>query len=325
MKFQDIDFKSNQPVSVRPRKSSPMLPNFQVKLLSKAIIASTAIVLLGFSASSWQPAAKIANSTPKSARLHYSLALPESEIRLETKIAKSVVAVDDNDWKIITIEPGDTLARIFSAIGLSATTTHQIATLNEHTKSLRTIQPGQKIHILQDDQNRLRMMKYIPDITRTLVIQRNEDQLFSTKVINYKLEAFPVYREGVIKSSLFEAAAEANIPQNIIMEMANIFGWDIDFVLDIRAGDRFGVVYNELYRDSVKIRNGQILAAEFINNGNHYKAVYYTDPQGNRDYFTEDGKSMRKAFLRSPVKFSRISSRFSKKRWHLYNAVFQAD
>ncbi len=316
MKFQDIDFKSNQPVSVRPRKSSPLFPNFQVKLLSKAIIASTAIVLLGFSASSWQPAAKIANSTPKSARLHYSLALPESEIRLETEIAESVKPADENDWKIVIIEPGDTLAKIFSAVGLPATTTHAIATLNPHTKTFRTIQPGQKIHILQDDQNRLRMLKYIPDTTRTLVIQRNEDQSFSSKVINYKLEAFPVYREGVIQSSLFEAAAEAKIPQNVIMEMANIFGWDIDFSLDIRAGDRFGVVYNELYRDSVKIRNGNILAAEFVNDGKHYKAVYYTDPQGNGDYFTEDGKSMRKAFLRSPVKFSRISSRFSKKRWH---------
>ncbi|MCZ6667193.1 MAG: peptidoglycan DD-metalloendopeptidase family protein [Gammaproteobacteria bacterium] len=316
MKFQDIDFKSDRPVAVKLRKPSPMLPKFQLKILSKAIIASTVIILLGFSASSWQPAAKIANSTPKSARLHYSLALPKSEITLEHEIAKSVEPIDDNDWKIITIESGDTLARIFSAVGLSAATTHAIATLNEHTKSFRTIQPGQKIHILQDDQNRLRMMKYVPDITRTLVIQRNEDQSFSSKIINYKLDAFPIYREGVIKNSLFEAAAEANIPQNIIMEMANIFGWDIDFSLDIRMGDRFGVVYNELYKNGVKIRNGQILAAEFINDGRRYKAVYYTDPQGNGNYFTEDGKSMRKAFLRSPVKFSRISSRFSKKRWH---------
>ena len=73
---------------------------------------------------------------------------------------------------------------------------------------------------------------------------------------------------------------------------------------------------NELYKDDVKIRVGKILAAEFTNNGKTYRAVHYTDPNGNGDYFDEEGKSMRKAFLRSPVEFSRISSRFSKKRWH---------
>jgi len=316
MKFQDIDFKSDRPVSAGRRESSLRLPKFQIKVLSKLVIASTAIILLGFSATSWQPAAEVADSTLKSARLHYSLPLPTPEITHETKIAKPVEPIDENDWEIITIKSGDTLARIFSSVGLSASTTHQIATLNEHTKTLRYIQPGQQIHILQDDQHRLRIMKFVPDITRTLAIQRNEDQSFSSKIINYQLDAFPVYREGVIKSSLFEAAAEANIPQNIIMEMANIFGWDVDFSLDIRAGDRFGVVYNELYKDRVKVRNGRILAAEFVNNGKHYKAVYYADPDGNGDYFSEDGKSMRKAFLRSPVEFSRISSRFSKKRWH---------
>jgi murein DD-endopeptidase MepM/ murein hydrolase activator NlpD len=102
----------------------------------------------------------------------------------------------------------------------------------------------------------------------------------------------------------------------VIMDLVSIFGWDIDFSLDIRRGDRFGIVYEELYKDDVKIRNGRILSAEFINNGKTYRAVYYTDPSGNSDYYAPDGRSMRKAFLRSPVKFSRISSRFSNKRWH---------
>ena len=100
------------------------------------------------------------------------------------------------------------------------------------------------------------------------------------------------------------------------MDLVAIFGWDIDFSLDIRQGDSFGIVYEELYKDGVKIRNGRILSAKFVNDGKAYKAVYYTDPSGNSDYYAPDGKSMRKAFLRSPVKFSRISSRFSNKRWH---------
>ena len=287
-----------------------------MKMLLKMTIASTAIILLGFSASSWQPAAKGADSTSKSPRLHYQLDLPIKVISIESEIEKSIAQPEDTDWDIITIKSGDTLASIFDSVGLPASTTHAIASLNEQTKSLRYIKPGQKIHLLRDEANRLRIMKYVPDITKTLSIQRKEDQSFSSKITNYQLDAFPVFREGVIESSLFEAAAEGNIPESVIMELANIFGWDIDFSLDIRRGDRFGVVYNELYKDNVKIRNGRILAAEFVNNGKLYKAVYYTDPQGNGDYFAEDGKSMRKAFLRSPVKFARVSSRFSNNRWH---------
>jgi murein DD-endopeptidase MepM/ murein hydrolase activator NlpD len=101
------------------------------------------------------------------------------------------------------------------------------------------------------------------------------------------------------------------------MELANVFGWDIDFALDIRKGDNFTVLYEELYRNGEKISDGNILAAEFINDGKAYRAVRYTNPQTNRsEYFTPDGKSMRKAFLRSPVNFTRISSRFTVNRYH---------
>ncbi len=101
------------------------------------------------------------------------------------------------------------------------------------------------------------------------------------------------------------------------MELANVFGWDIDFALDIRKGDSFTVLYEELFRNGEKIQDGDILAAEFINDGKAYRAVRYTNPQTNvSEYFTPDGKSMRKAFLRTPVNFARISSRFSVNRYH---------
>ena len=293
-----------------------MRSKFRIKLPFKLLIASTVVILLGFSATNWQPAAKGANSTLKSDRLHYALPLPEAEVSLATDIQASVQPVAENSWKTIVIKSGDTLASIFTRNGLPAKTTHIIATLNDHTKTLRYIKPGQKIHLLLDDKQRLRQMKYEPDITKTLLVQRTEDQSFSSQITNFELDAYPVYREGVIESSLFEAAAASDIPESVIMDLASIFGWDIDFSLDIRRGDRFGIVYNELYKDDVKIRNGQILAAEFINDSKTYRAVYYTDPQGNGDYFDENGKSMRKAFLRSPVEFSRITSRFSNKRWH---------
>ena len=321
MSFQELDLKSNRVSMGRRSFSLPFKSKLKIKLLLKLAAASATITLLGFSASSWQPSdiSKAENSTLKSQQLHYTLPLPEAKndsTEPKAEKVKAEIAPESDDWRIITIKSGDTLASIFSANGLPAVTTHKVATLNDHTKPLRYIKPGQKIHLLLDERQSLRQMKYVYDITRTLEVRRNEDQSFSSQIVNYKLDALPVFKQGIIKSSLFEAAAAGKIPESVIMDLANIFGWDIDFSLDIRQGDQFGVVYNELYKDGVKIKSGQILAAEFINNGKLYKAVYHTNPKGDGDYYDEEGKSMRKAFLRSPVKFARISSKFSLKRWH---------
>ena len=316
MSFQDLDFKSDGACLPEPGKTTPVSPAFRLNLIVKLLLVTTVVTLLGFSASNWQPSAKAADSTPKSARLHYSLPLPASTLPAHSDTRLVADENDQTPWESVTIKSGDTLASIFANKGIPSTTTHQIARLNEQTKKLRYIKPGQEIQLLLDEERNLRQMKYIPDITRTLLIQRTEDQSFTSQIINYQLDAFPVYREGRIETSLFEAAADADIPEDVIMDLVSIFGWDIDFSLDIRAGDRFGIVYEELYKNDTKIRNGRILSAEFINNGKTYRAVYYTDPKGETDYFSPDGKSMRKAFLRSPVDFRRISSRFSNKRWH---------
>ena len=316
MSFQDLDFKSHRAGMARSGNPLSMQSSFRFNLLIKLLMVTAVATLLGFSVSNWPSSAKAADSTPNSGRLHYSLPLPAHDPALQREIIETSETMDVPSWESVIIKSGDTLASIFSKKGISPTTTHKIATLNEQTRKLRYIQPGDEIKMLLDEQRQLRQMKYIPDITRTLLIQRNEDQAFTSQIINYQLDAYPVYREGVIDSSLFEAAANADIPEDVIMDLVAIFGWDIDFSLDIRSGDRFGIVYEELYKDDVKIRNGRILSAEFINDGKIYQAAYYTDPSGNSDYYAPDGKSMRKAFLRSPVKFSRISSRFSNNRWH---------
>ncbi len=316
MSFQELDFKSERLVSVRKESSVISATPRQLKKGIKLLLATSVVMLLGFSASNWQPSAKSVNSTLKLDRLHYSLAIPEPSNLLESVGPDAAPEIDENQWKTVTVKSGDTLASIFSKQGLSSITTHRVAGLNEQTKNLRYLQPGQTIELLIDEQQTLLKMNYIPDTNRTLTIQRDENQSLSSLLINHKLDAYPVFGEGVIKSSLFEAAANADIPEDVIMDLAAIFGWDIDFSLDIRVGDRFSIVYEELFKGDEKIRNGRILSAEFVNNGNTFRAVYYTDPSGNSDYYSPDGKSMRKAFLRSPVEFSRISSRFSKNRWH---------
>ena len=316
MSFQDLDFKTERVCLSRSVNPLPSPADFRPGVLLKLMLVTTGIMLLGFSVSNWQQAAEAADSTPKSSRLHYSLALPEPDVSLQRDIQRAASEIDSDPWETVIVKQGDTLASIFAGKGIPSTTTHQVAQLNEQTRRLRYIKPGQEIRLLLDANHDLRQMKYSPDVTSTLLVKRTEDQVFTSHVVNYQLEAYPVYREGVIESSLFEDAAKADIPDDVIMSLVGIFGWDIDFSLDIRRGDRFAIVYEELYKNDVKIRNGRILSAEFVNDGKTFRAVYYTDPTGNSDYYSPDGKSMRKAFLRSPVEFSRISSRFSNKRWH---------
>ncbi len=323
MSYLELDFKSRE-ATVSPRRPRRASTPLSFNRLLRGLTALATLFAAVYLALSLLPdsAAKVEDSNLKQQRLHYSVLLPNKQIP-QTMVAPEPVASPEkpasssqNPWHTVQIKTGDTLASIFSGLGLSATTTYEVDNLNKQTKQLRKIRPGQNIAVLLDDDKQLVSLKYMPDLTETLVIKRLEDGNLDSQLIHHPLEPIPVFRSGTINSSLFEAAADSGISENIIMELAGIFGWDIDFALDIREGDQFSIVYNELYKDGDKIRDGRILAAEFINQGETYRAVYYTDPKGESGYFSPDGKSMRKAFLRSPVKFSRISSRFSRKRWH---------
>ncbi len=323
MSYLELDFKSRDtPVTRRPKRRANA--HLSLNRLIRGITALVTLVGAVYLVLYLLPdsAAKIDDSNLKQQRLHYSVLLPSKQVPPVDQAAETIASTagpeqpSQQPWHTVQIKTGDTLASIFSQLGLSASTTYEVDNLNKQTQQLRKIRPGQNISVLVDDNKQLVSLKYMPDITQTLVVKRQSDGSLDSQMIHHPLEAIPVFRSGTINSSLFEAAAESGISENIIMELANIFGWDIDFALDIREGDQFSIVYNELYKDGDKIRDGRILAAEFINQGEKYRAVYYTDPKGESGYFSPDGKSMRKAFLRSPVKFSRISSRFSGKRWH---------
>jgi murein DD-endopeptidase MepM/ murein hydrolase activator NlpD len=121
---------------------------------------------------------------------------------------------------------------------------------------------------------------------------------------------------GTISSSLFQAAGAAGIEEQTALEIAEIFAWDIDFVLDIQQGDSFRVTYEGLSQDGEYVGDGDILAVEFVNSGNAYRAVRFTSPDGTAAYYTPEGQSLRKAFIRAPVSFTRISSRFNPSRRH---------
>lgn len=218
-------------------------------------------------------------------------------------------------WRTIKIKSGDSLSAIFERVGLNPQLLHTILSIGEETETLKRIHPGQIIKLKLAEQSQLVELMYDIDPTRSLRIWGNPGGYQST-LIERPVERRVTQVTGTIRSSLFEAAQQTGMADTLTLQLAGIFGWDIDFALDLREGDRFSVVYDDLYVEGTHLRHGAILAAEFINRGRTYQAIRYTDPSGHSDYYTPDGKSMRKAFLRTPVEFSRISSGFTTARFH---------
>lgn len=211
------------------------------------------------------------------------------------------------------VKAGDSLATIFSRNGFSAKDLHTISR-TRFGKQLKDIFPGHRLTFLHHE-GQLQTLTYNTDRLTSYVFERT-DEGFRGEVIESQPDKVVSYKHSTIDSNLFLASQRAGLPDNLTMRLAQIFQWDIDFVLDIRPGDEFFVLFEELYFEGEFIGYGDILAAEFVNQGKRYEAVQYVTQSGRKDYFTPDGVSMRKAFLRAPVEFSRISSRFNMRRLH---------
>ena len=218
-------------------------------------------------------------------------------------------------WKEHRIRSGENLALIFPKLGLSAKLLHRIVSSNKAAAQLAHIKPGETLRAALDGDNNLHELVLIQSAIQSLKITP-DGNTFSAQTIKRELEPRTTHITGQVTSSLFVSAQKAGLSDRLIMELANIFGWDIDFALEIRAGDSFSVIYQEDFLDGEKYRDGSILAAEFVNRGKSFRAMRYVDETGRADYYSPNGKSVRKAFLRSPVDFRRISSRFQKSRWH---------
>jgi murein DD-endopeptidase MepM/ murein hydrolase activator NlpD len=225
------------------------------------------------------------------------------------------IAPQEPEWLEFSVKTGDNLSSMFSQAGLNDRDLYELIDNNKAAKDLRNIVPGQKMAFLKNGQGKLQSLKYIKNVLESVNFNRNA-QGFSGEAIALKPEILHSFREGIITSSLFMAGKNAGLPNNLTMELANIFGFDIDFALDIQKGDRFKVMYEEQYLQGSKIGTGAILSAEFTNDGRTYKAFRYTNKEGVTRYYTPDGKSMNKAFLRMPIEFARISSGFSLNRKH---------
>ncbi|MBV2131756.1 peptidoglycan DD-metalloendopeptidase family protein [Pseudomonas sp. MAP12] len=215
----------------------------------------------------------------------------------------------------ITVANGDTLSSVFAKAGLPDETLHDLLASNRDARQLTNVKPGQIFHITRNDQGGLESLNSRLSSLESVQVTRTA-QGFSVKRDLIKPATRQAYARGVIDSSLFVATKRAGLPHSQAMELASIFGYDIDFALDLRDGDEFEVIYEEQVVDGKKIGGGSILAARFTNRGKTFSAVRYTDRQGNSTYYRADGSSMRKAFIRTPIDFARISSRFTQARRH---------
>lgn len=229
---------------------------------------------------------------------------------------RPVDLANEAEWTTLTVKRGDSLSALFDKAKIKPAQLIEVMNLGKDTRFLTRIHPGDKINVIADKNGQLQALNYEIDSVRYLEINRISTGL-TAEIHKHNIEKRSAYAAGEIESSLFLASQKAGMSNNLTMELANVFGWDIDFALDIRKGDRFTVIYEEIFRDGEKLKDGNIVAAEFINQGKIFRALRYINPTtGNIGYYSPEGLSLRKAFLRSPVRFSRISSGFSTRRYH---------
>jgi murein DD-endopeptidase MepM/ murein hydrolase activator NlpD len=181
-------------------------------------------------------------------------------------------------------------------------------------QSLDFLKPGDAIKLTHSAGEIKELTRKVSE-TQTLTVVR-EDDGFAARITSQPVETRIRTATATIDSSLFQAAEAADISDIVALKLANVFAWDIDFVLDIREGDRFTAVYEQIYQDGKYLRDGEVLAAEFINSGKAYRAVRFVSDAGSAGYYAPDGRAMRKAFLRAPVEFTRVSSVFNPHRKH---------
>ncbi len=239
----------------------------------------------------------------------------------------------NSDWLSITVKSGDNLSSIFDRYDLDRGDLHLILKQQQSASLLRSLKPGQELRIKPDKNGAIQSLALEVDLNRELQIHRAENdepaQCFKFEFNNEELSQIPSKvvkaKKGTgkliknlasvsvtIENNLYADARKAGLSRHQASRIAKIFRWDIDFGKDIKIGDQFTVLHEEyLNEDGERVKTGQIVAAEFINDGKRYQSVYYVDPKGRGDYHNPNGKIMRKSFLRTPVNAGKITSRFS--------------
>lgn len=225
-------------------------------------------------------------------------------------------ATPSNTHETVTIRPGDTLARLLTARGYDAATVHSIVESGAGGSELANLKVDTTLTLSVSSDGRISEVSYTPDRLREVTVSRDASGAFISSVSEKQTVAVTRYADGTIEDSLFASGKRAGVSDGIILAMADAFSYDIDFALEVQPGDRFKVLYEEVLVDGLKLSDGPVLAAEFSNQGKTYRAVRFVAKDGRAGFYTPEGMAMRKAFLRTPVDFARISSRYTTRRLH---------
>ena len=217
-------------------------------------------------------------------------------------------------WRDFTVGDGDNLSLIFNRAGFSDTDLYRVAASNSD-RSLKRVYPGEIISFQSDLEGELLAVRHVQSPLLTTLYAREDQGYLATDIVR-EPERTARNVSMTIDTSLFLAGTDAGLSDAMIMELAGIFGGVIDFALDPRSGDTIHVVYEELLLDGQRFDDGPILATSFTNRGETFEAYRYTDLEGDTSYYNETGVSMRKAFLRAPLDFTRVSSNFNPNRLH---------
>lgn len=339
------DYKSS--LDRRQRKSSPQKPHWHwhgaLFFLVGGLLAILLIESEKTEASVQKHAATTAENTQKAVVTEEVLTSTKADGEMETydlplpprpEVSATPLppadetptqTADDgsSDWQSFIVKPGFNFAIISSRAGVNAGEVHTLMQLGKPVEVLKTLYPNDVIRMKILPDGHLAGLEYEIDKTRRLVVTRagealDGNSLFKAQLVEKPLEVRTKHATGVISDSLFLTARSAGLSDRKAIELASIFAWDIDFTHEVRKGDRFTVVYEEHYQSGEKIDEGPIVAAEFVNQNQTYRAIRYTDPAGSTDYYAPDGSRLRKSFLRNPIKpgLFRISSHFNLKRRH---------
>ncbi|AXK54157.1 MULTISPECIES: peptidoglycan DD-metalloendopeptidase family protein [Pseudomonas] len=326
-------------MTTEPSKAPPLYPKSHL-LAASGIAALLSLALLVFPSSDVeakkttlsldlespveqltqdQDAASVEQATSESVASPFAQIDNAAEATPETAEAAPTTAVTEEQkapgHREVIVAKGDTLSTLFEKVGLPATSVHEVLASDKQAKQFSQLKHGQKLEFeLTQDGQLSNLHTKVSDL-ETVTLTKGPKGFTFNRVIT-KPVVRSAYVHGVINSSLSQSAARAGLSHSLTMDMANIFGYDIDFAQDIRQGDEFDVIYEQKVANGKVVGTGNILSARFTNRGKTYTAVRYTNKQGSSSYYTADGNSMRKAFIRTPVDFARISSRFSMGRKH---------
>ncbi|MDD9894425.1 MAG: peptidoglycan DD-metalloendopeptidase family protein [Gammaproteobacteria bacterium] len=240
---------------------------------------------------------------------------PSSSLNLADYVVTAEAPAEINLWQNVEIKSGDNLSAIFTKVGLSDQDLFRVLNSSEEAKILNRVYPGYQLDFLIPDEGELEQLRVLKSPLEGYLFTRENNDYLVQEIIK-EAQIHQAFKVGEISDSLFMAGQREQIPAVHLMEMANIFGGVIDFILDPRMGDQFSILYNEQFLDGQFIGNGEILATRFVNQGRVFTAVRYINEEGEVGYYSPDGESMRKAFLRNPLDVFRISSNFNPRRRH---------